>query len=753
MRLPLLSVFLSAILVSACSGTSGFTPASGSQSSFSLAPSSIDLTPDSPTDTFNGQGDTAGVSYTANASPACATSTGSIVVGGNGVAEPDVAGSPLIFTVAAVGGSPPATCAITVSGSDSSSAMVTVNYSDNPVIDVPDATHTSGVVHLMAGSAPTALSFTSLVPQNFTVSGFVGNVTASTTCKSSKSGVTVSLGQNDTFTVIPFGQGTISNTCTIALADQSKNSATVSVALSIGAMAKLTAVPRNVQFGCAGSSAPYNCQTLSAVAVAESGTQTYTIVTRPTLSGTCAKAFYGPLTMTTNGTTFVQSVSGSAVTLTFAGLLTTKSLNCSQIVITDGNSPAQRASIAVNSQIGATPGGLAVATPPPCTGTDARVADPTAPHGMYVWNPYEVQGGEYEADMEQYVIGKDASGKPKDPNICGVSLLVEWAEVEKTKGTFNWTKVISQAMPYFNAGLSVNLLFVDASETGTSNTATPSWVTDPSGDNVGVVQCNDQVPAPDFMDSTYEADWEALISAAVTEFTVPGNAPINAQIGYLRFGIGAGTEAYAAHMTGSSEAALACLALWKGTPANGGANWTYDNWVAHTRRIINYIGTLNTSGKQVMAAMNEIPDYPNTIYDYANTEAEVAANNGIGFGTENLGIGDIADVNGKAPQPCNPQIYNASLYWCEPFVRHVGRVPFEFQPIEAVANQSAGYDIDFTNLLQYALINNTQIFELYPEDWLEADMPTQLFPGYGADAKTWKAAMTNTSAIVGGQQQ
>jgi hypothetical protein len=752
-RLPRISLLLLTLLVSACTGSGSFTP-SGSQSSFSLAPSSIDLTPGAPIDTFNGQGDIAGVSYTATASPACSTATGSIVVGGNGVAELDVAGSPLMFTVAVVGATPPATCTILVNGSDSSSASVTVNYSDNPVIDVPDATQQQlAVARVMAGSAPSALSFTSLTPQTLTVSGFAGNVSANVTCKSSKSGVTVSAGQSNTFTVIPFGQGTISNTCSIALADTSKNSATVSVALSIGAMAKLTAAPRNVQFGCAGSSSPYNCQTLSAVALAENGTQTYNIVTRPTLSGTCAKAFYGPLTMTTNGTTFAQNVSGSAVTVTFAGLLTAESLNCSQIVITDSNSPAQRVSIAVNSQLGSAPAGVAAATPPPCTGTDARVADPTAPHGMYVWNPYEVQGGEYEADMEQYVIGKNANGAPKDPNICGVSLLVEWAEVEKTKGTFTWSKVISEAMPYFNAGLTVNLLFVDASETGTSNTATPSWVTDVNGDNVGVVQCSGQVPVPDFMDSTYEADWESLISAAVTEFTVSGNSPINAQIGYMRFGIGAGTEAYAAHMTGSSSAAQACLALWQGTPADGGANWTYDNWVAHTRHIINYIGSLNTGGKQVMAAMNEIPDNPSTIYDYSNAEAEVAANNGIGFGTENLGIGDIADVNGKVPQPCNPQIYNGSLYWCEAFVRHVGTVPFEFQPIEAVANQSAGYNIDFTNLLQYALINNTQIFELYPEDWLEADAPTQLFPGYGADAKTWKAAMTNTAAIVGGQQQ
>src|SRR5580700_2129157 len=138
-RLPLVLVLLATLLASACAGSASFTPGSGSQSSFLLAPSSIDLTPDTPTDAFNGQGDTAGVSYTATASSACSTSTGSIVVGGNGVAELDVGGSPLIFTVAAVGATPPATCTIAVSGSDSSSATVTVNYSDNPVIDIPDS--------------------------------------------------------------------------------------------------------------------------------------------------------------------------------------------------------------------------------------------------------------------------------------------------------------------------------------------------------------------------------------------------------------------------------------------------------------------------------------------------------------------------------------------------------------------------------------------------------------------------------------
>ena len=761
-NLRCISILLSAIVVAACSGSTGFTPppSTGSQSAFTLSPSSIDLTPNALSDTFNGQGDTAGVSYTPNASAGCSTLTGSIVVSGDGTAQLDVAGAPLLFTVAAVGATPPPTCAITVSGSDGSSATVIINYSNTPVTDIPDALHRINVTNITRSSTsttPTALSFTSLLAQDLTVAGFSGNVSAAATCKSKSSGLTVAPSQvtsGGTFTVIPYGQGSITNTCTITLLDQSKNSEAVSVAVSIGALAKLTAAPRNAQFGCAGSSSPYNCQTIALVAVAENGTQTYNIVTRPTISGTCAKAFYGPLTMTDDGKTFAQSITGSAVTLAFAGLLASRSLNCSQIVVSDSNTPAQRVSIAVNSTLASAPSGLAAAAAPPCSGPDARVADPSAPHGMYVWNPFKVDGGAYEADIEQYVIGKDSSGKPKDPNICGASLVVEWKEVEATKGTFTWNNVISQAMKYTSQGLTVNLLFFEATESSSTtpptNGATPTWVTDPSGDDVPVVNCpSPQPPYPDYMNSTYEGDWEDLISHAVTEFTTPGKTAINASIGYMRFAIGAGTEAYAGHMTGTSADALACLAAWQAQPVD----WTYDNWVTHTRHIINYIGSLNTHGVQVMAAMNEIPDNPNTIYDYSNAEAEVAANNGIGFGTENLGIGDVADTNGKAPQPCNTQIQNASIYWCQAFFRHVGTVPFEFQPIEAVANKSAGYDIDFTNLLQYALMNNTQIFELYPEDWLEADAPTQMFPGFGADQKTWKAAMSNTAVIVGAQQQ
>jgi hypothetical protein len=738
------------MLVSACSGSSGFTPPSsgslaGSPSSFSLAPDEIYLTPDTPADTFNAQGDTVGVSYTPITPAACSSSAGSIVVSGEGVAQVDVAGAPLLFVVAAVGATPPATCTIVVTGSDGSAAIVLVNYSNTPVTDLPTARNR---IYATPVATPSALSFTSLASvQEVAVSGFSGTTMASVQCHLASSGVQVSPKQltgPGTFTVIPFGQGGVANNCSIGIADAAGDHGTIAVALSISALAKLTTAPRQLQFACAGATAPYNCQSMQAVAVAENGTHTYSIVTRPTLKGSCANVFYGPLTMTADGTTFAQSVTGSAVTLTFAGLLNTAPPpNCSQIVITDDGSPAQRAKIGVVSAAASPPPSLSSATPPPCTGTDHRVADPTAPHGLYVWNPYKVDGGVYEQYIEQYVIGKDASGKPKDPNICGVSLLVGWSDVEKSKGNFDWSQVVAWAQPYVNAGLTVNLLFADASEVG-SNTATPSWVTDANGDNVASIACTGQPSYPNYIDRTFEADYEAFIAAAVAEFSAPAPAgsSITSSIGYMRFGLGAGVEAYPAHFSNYPNDACSQAFMADG--------YSFDAWVAHTRRIVNYMGSLNANGKQLMIALNEIAGYPDSFYDYPNDGAEVAANNSVGFGTENLGIGHVADA-GTSPAPCNPQGTDGSVYWCEAFVRHVGTVPFEFQPIEAVANPQPNYNISFPNLLQFALDNNTQLFEIYPEDWLEADSPTQMFPGGGGDSATWKSAFNATALIVGAQ--
>ena len=79
-------------------------------------------------------------------------------------------------------------------------------------------------------------------------------------------------------------------------------------------------------------------------------------------------------------------------------------------------------------------------------------------------------------------------------------------------------------------------------------------------------------------------------------------------------------------------------------------------------------------------------------------------------------------------------------------------MPFEFQPIEAVSAPVSTYNIDFANLLQYALDNNTQLFEIYPQDWLQADSPSSPVFVAGHQAE-WKTALQSTALIVGAHGQ
>src|SRR5689334_19769751 len=64
---------------------------------------------------------------------------------------------------------------------------------------------------------------------------------------------------------------------------------------------------------------------------------------------------------------------------------------------------------------------------PPCAGRDPHVAMPGAPHGMYAWAP----GARMTNLLKKYVIGKD-------PALCGASIVVKWADLERSKGQFNF---------------------------------------------------------------------------------------------------------------------------------------------------------------------------------------------------------------------------------------------------------------------------------------------------------------------------
>jgi hypothetical protein len=55
---------------------------------------------------------------------------------------------------------------------------------------------------------------------------------------------------------------------------------------------------------------------------------------------------------------------------------------------------------------------------------------------------------------------------------------------------------------------------------------------------------------------------------------------------------------------------------------------------------------------------------------------------------------------------------------------------------------------DIAKMLQYALANHIQTFELYPEEWLQADSPTS--PDFVvANQATYRAAPDAASLVLG----
>ena len=74
-------------------------------------------------------------------------------------------------------------------------------------------------------------------------------------------------------------------------------------------------------------------------------------------------------------------------------------------------------------------------------------------------------------------------------------------------------------------------------------------------------------------------------------------------------------------------------------------------------------------------------------------------------------------------------------------------MPLAQQPITATTNTSVA-TMDIGKLLQYALANRIQIFELYPEEWLQASSPTS--PGFvPAKQAAYQAALQAAALVLG----
>jgi hypothetical protein len=415
-----------------------------------------------------------------------------------------------------------------------------------------------------------------------------------------------------------------------------------------------------------------------------------------------------------------------------------------------------------------------------CVGSNPNVRAANKPHGMYVWNPNHFSTFVQTSLLS--VIGNDHT-------LCGVSFVINWRDVNPARGVYDWSYVDGSvappnvpspapdatvmptniAAPYATAGLRVNLLFADGPEIGAVNDVTPSYVTDPvsaGGDGVPVISCSPMpgkpgLPSqPYYPDPTFEADWATFIAAAVAHFS--GESPISANIGYMRFAQGFGTEALPGHgydgQKGSSNwSALqpACMDAW--TSSSLSPPLTVATWKTHSLHVIQAISSAVEaagSSKQMMIALNGYTgDVRQPIgsfsgYELPNAVAAAAAASGIGFGTENLG-----DTN-PVIKACSESHSSANLYWCAPVhASFADIVPIEFQTItETTPGESKNGSLNIQTILKYAIHNKAQILELYPSEWLRAN---GLPPSQGASAPrplvatNYRCAMYKAAAVLG----
>ncbi len=348
---------------------------------------------------------------------------------------------------------------------------------------------------------------------------------------------------------------------------------------------------------------------------------------------------------------------------------------------------------------------------PVCTSSDPRVADPKAPHGLFVNAANSPQSLSNESEILKYIL--------PDSTVCGANLIIPWSSIDMGPGAnprYNWAFVDQSAEPWIKAGKIVNFIVWGAAEqtsqeyNGTS--MTPSYVLK----QVDTVKCGPDPITPVYWEAGYLDNYEAFIQALVQHY---GNAP---WLGYIRFGIGTGGEDYPENGFDLSP----CLSLWQ---SHG---YSMELWQNYSLQLMKFEYSLG-SPKTILVGLNQIQGQNGV----ADAVATAAVRYGFGFGIQGFSINQ-EKVNSSG-SPCYAD-------WCALFKEYAGKVPLELQTTTHTYPDGTGVG-SLVQLAPFGLASGAQIFELYPQEWLIADDPS--FPGYTQYHAAYSEALDQMASVVG----
>jgi uncharacterized protein (TIGR03437 family) len=351
-----------------------------------------------------------------------------------------------------------------------------------------------------------------------------------------------------------------------------------------------------------------------------------------------------------------------------------------------------------------------------CTDPLSGLTAPYAPHGIFV---LQFPGA---APVSQSI--------RKQSTVCGGNIFVVWSQVDSGGGNYDWSSVDNQIAPWVAAGKSVNLIVWGVNQQ-IPNTATPAYVQqDPTYQSVSCVTRGTNATYPVYYSPGYEINYQKFMSAVLNQYGT------NPNVGYIRFGLARGGEAFPTCMTEMMQLA--------GQTSTDQFDTVWKKYItdmtAFQKNIQAQILSANGHVVQLMGALNQYGSSANS--NVTDFEASNAASLGFGFGSQGLSLADLNHYNSGSP--CTSD-------WCKNFVALAGlAVPLELQPIAATDPTNAPRGTgSLTELLPFGLSLHAQIFELYIEDLQVAYDPNSRY--YAQYSQSYQQALRLAAAVVGGR--
>jgi hypothetical protein len=306
--------------------------------------------------------------------------------------------------------------------------------------------------------------------------------------------------------------------------------------------------------------------------------------------------------------------------------------------------------------------------------------------------------------------------------ISGASFQVMWADIESTEGNYSFANLDAKLAPWITAGKKVNLIFWSVSDgesatcsnsgfNGSYNCALPAYVWGLLGLSNSTFCSTQYGPnpqqVPNYFSTVFQARYQAFLSAVIAHYRS------NASIGYIRFGLGHGGESNPGVGYNSTSNCGTAFTAWAGGTDSSTSAWVTGYWEPYLQTMVQYEASLK-SPVQLMVGTTPFGTPADLSPDYL---APLAANLGIGFGSQGLEISDVQNYP------------NCGGNWCNLFSTWTGKVPLELQTIYQSCAPGATCTTEeqqtgsLTDLLPFAVQQHATILEIYYQDWLTAYDP------------------------------